>query len=934
MKIRSILSYNFSNNKTESKTKEKQVSNYTINTFTHNGVFAYRDYSLSFGERLKRTPENFYAQPFNLENMPATVKKYLFEDFEERHHMPPAQLQREAYQYLSLADSVDDVKEIYDEFDDLRSFEDTRPSKGIFLLLKWDKQTSNTPIFKDDNNKDLTVYLLRKVYLEGKTIDEINKDFDKDSTDAIKRELGVKDSKYFTASNLRTLGIHYPNLSYYNSFLATRNDKEYIPPVRTGAARIVSEETRQKISEASKTWWAGLNELERIEQIKKMMEGREYADTIIDKFRGPIMTLAAGKMNFSEKLSQIFSEKLSDEIFREEFPQFEDRQREIMLEFWNEDPEFRKNYTITLKSIIEDFDFAYSVKNESPEYLEDLLNQALEQKNFILEKAKLKRREYTIDQSPEQLPSETEIQADSSTMNNEETEETSNVEILPVITAPSLSSNEIYKSFKHKILSHLDIYSKLYKEKMFEFVMRNTNRDFKAQFITNYNSISGETNIDEKMKELHNRFAEQNPLLAITNRIVMASVIYDITGDEKIFLADNYELSKQISDKYQEIFNQKKASIDKTVNNYTKFSPRTNVEEFYTNSFIPTMIQKLNFGFDYINSDNTNEENKNKILELQKNKFAPSTDDWVSELQKHSTELRFICTEKNDEKARNIVFEKLIDELLDWQTDYVARKDFRTQKTKVPKYKNPQIMLAINNAINTNKFLNINPNSLTSLKIAYGKYLNDNYLKYCNEEYKTKLIDYSISHPSLDKNTIIVCLTAGTGALDKIYNKRFSHDITKVKKEDYQEIENEIFSSLINDFKRENPQLSNATEYALKQTLSEVSDFDPSEIYRNNFPDLLKQLKSLGGGKLLAAKDLIEERTAQYSEELTSREINDFVLNYSIFIKQDDKSFENFLRVNRGAVEYIKNENNSDKVRDEVMERLLSDYLHVNSQTV
>ena len=77
----------------------------------HLPLFAYKDYNLSFKARLNRTPENFYEQKFNIDNMPATVKKYLLEDFEERHHMPPAQLQREAFEYLKLADSVQDVKD-------------------------------------------------------------------------------------------------------------------------------------------------------------------------------------------------------------------------------------------------------------------------------------------------------------------------------------------------------------------------------------------------------------------------------------------------------------------------------------------------------------------------------------------------------------------------------------------------------------------------------------------------------------------------------------------------------------------------------------------------------------------------------------------------------------------------------------------------------
>lgn len=39
--------------------------------------FAYRDYNISF---TGRTPEDFYAQDFNRNNMPSTMKDYLYYD--------------------------------------------------------------------------------------------------------------------------------------------------------------------------------------------------------------------------------------------------------------------------------------------------------------------------------------------------------------------------------------------------------------------------------------------------------------------------------------------------------------------------------------------------------------------------------------------------------------------------------------------------------------------------------------------------------------------------------------------------------------------------------------------------------------------------------------------------------------------------------------
>ena len=157
MHIRPINIFNQSRNQ-NSVPKNNQASQ-TIPVNISLLAPAYWDYNINFKARLNRTPENFYDQKFNIDNMPDTVKKYLFEDFEERRHMPPAQLQREAFEYLKLADSVQDIKDTYPDeplFAHLKEASDTKPSQGTLLLLKWDAQTSQTPIFKDKNNKSLT----------------------------------------------------------------------------------------------------------------------------------------------------------------------------------------------------------------------------------------------------------------------------------------------------------------------------------------------------------------------------------------------------------------------------------------------------------------------------------------------------------------------------------------------------------------------------------------------------------------------------------------------------------------------------------------------------------------------------------------------------------------------------------------------------------
>lgn len=511
--------------------KEKEYSQTIANTQqNYMSIYTKSNFTPTFGERLHRTPENFYAQKFNQDNMPKTVKEYLYKDFSEHHHMPPAQLQREAFEYLKIADTIDDVKSTYPEeplFQSLRSVNETKPSTGILLLLKWDAQTSNTPIFKDKENKDLTVYLLKKVYLEGKTISEINNDFDNDATEEIKRELGVKDKNYFSNSTFRTLGVKYPNLSYYNSFVATRNDKEYIPPKRKSTVHIITEETKEKLSEASTKWWARLNSEEKAEQIQKMMEGKDLENNIYLKFQGQIMTIAASKMGFSEKLTEIFAEKYANENFKQDFPTFAEQQRAIMLEFWNKDPEFRKNFSNVLQSIISDFEIAYHDK-QNPEKLETLLSQALELKEKVLNKAKEKRhhREKMKKLATTQPQSQQKGQIQ---------EEKAIVDYK--------SPKVIEKLFKQRIKESVNYYPIEYQKSVIDYIVKNTDNETKTFFAFDDEktmkktlNLSDEEYINKLQKamlvpcDLIIKHSYTYPLMSKTAEYIVSKYLADITG--------------------------------------------------------------------------------------------------------------------------------------------------------------------------------------------------------------------------------------------------------------------------------------------------------------------------------------------------------------------------------------------------------------------
>ena len=129
---------------------------------------AYQDFNINFRGR---TPENFYEQEFNVRHMPERMKKYLQENYEVRKHIPPEQIMNESFKYLEVTENFDEVKDIYPEFSNLHDA-NLKGRTGILADIKLSRELSDTPLFKDGSD-NLGIYLLRKIYLEGKTIKEI-----------------------------------------------------------------------------------------------------------------------------------------------------------------------------------------------------------------------------------------------------------------------------------------------------------------------------------------------------------------------------------------------------------------------------------------------------------------------------------------------------------------------------------------------------------------------------------------------------------------------------------------------------------------------------------------------------------------------------------------------------------------------------------------
>lgn len=194
----------------------------------------YNDYLLSFGARVDKGLERFYE--VNKDRIPLTVKQYI-ESLPDKSAVTPIEAQREAFELLEYADSIDEIKEAFPEeslFSNLINPQDSKAKRGILYAFKDNAELlklSNQGILK--NNENFTVYLVKKIFLEAKTIDEINKDLENDLNEDFKNDFKFKNKEkitdkdgtvsYVLGSTLKALGIQVPESEYQQSLRYTRD---------------------------------------------------------------------------------------------------------------------------------------------------------------------------------------------------------------------------------------------------------------------------------------------------------------------------------------------------------------------------------------------------------------------------------------------------------------------------------------------------------------------------------------------------------------------------------------------------------------------------------------------------------------------------------------------------------------------------------------
>lgn len=371
---------------------QKNISQH--NTPASNPIMSgYRDFNINFRGR---TPENFYEQEFNIKYMPDTMKKFLNADYDERKHIPPEQIMSESFKFLAVTDNFEDVKSTYPDEPLFANLHDAslKGRSGILSDIKLAKEMSDTPLFNDGGD-NFGIYLLRKIYLEGKTIKEINKDFyEKDLNPEYKGVI----SQPITYGTTSAYGIQYPKTDFWHSFIATREEykkffvnlpkhnktelqKELVKLHRTPSDKTKTEEKNPVRKYTIKKYQKDQITKDIIKSkgdekaIKNAITGRFTKDdpeaAFIVKYLSPVMIVAADKIHLSEEMKDFAN-----------LTKTENQQSETFFaRFWKARPEVLKHYSTAITDTIELFEETYGdgglipINNEFQIISKDIENQ-------------------------------------------------------------------------------------------------------------------------------------------------------------------------------------------------------------------------------------------------------------------------------------------------------------------------------------------------------------------------------------------------------------------------------------------------------------------------------------------------------------------------------------------------------------------------------
>ena len=291
------------------------------------------DYDITFGARVDKGLTRFYE--YNVERMPKTVKAYI-EKLADKTLQTPLQAQAAAFAALAGLTSIAAIKEAYPEedlFSDLKEAGDSKATRGILGTYRENKdllEIDNRSVLA--NKEDLTVWLVKKIFLESKTLDEINEDF-KQAVDSEflnfyeDKELSDAPIRF---STLKALGIKQPETEYLQSLRYTRDGySDFVGEKISEAQRLfwesmpVEERTARarKSVEKFENWWASLTQDQKLDMIAFQMDELEMLEKFNSSETGKVRksrtyTPKEDKPYTPKTKTNVESELSRDELFK------------------------------------------------------------------------------------------------------------------------------------------------------------------------------------------------------------------------------------------------------------------------------------------------------------------------------------------------------------------------------------------------------------------------------------------------------------------------------------------------------------------------------------------------------------------------------------------------------------------------------------------
>ncbi len=257
-RLSQVYPLTYKNNKNQSEQKKLGAENTTKPFELHS---QFNDYLISFGARVDKGMNRFFN--VNKERMPLTVYEFV-EGLSDREMYTPLEAQQEAYSDLYDVQTVAQIKEAYKKeplFQDLKEVSEVKTTRGILKSMQEMSELYDDGVLV--TKQDFTVYLIQKLFLEFRTLKEINEDLENDLDKDFKIYFKSKnpDAPYVHTSTLKALGIHLPSNEYLQSLRYTVDG--------------YSDKMGAKVRQGLEDFWRNMPPEARLPRAKKSVENIE-----------------------------------------------------------------------------------------------------------------------------------------------------------------------------------------------------------------------------------------------------------------------------------------------------------------------------------------------------------------------------------------------------------------------------------------------------------------------------------------------------------------------------------------------------------------------------------------------------------------------------------------------------------------------------------